>query len=142
MKPQELRIGNWIVGGSSEIVRILSINDFEIGYTEVLLEGIETREFLSYIISDCAPINLTKKIMIECGFVLNQNCGYFILEPFYATINVDESVHIGLKEPKSGLGLPKIKTLHQLQNIFYGLTEKELKWFDPDFLWNDLIRQI
>ncbi len=134
IKAEVLRIGNIIEYAG---------NGFRKGYTRVngdILFGIEESDEGSY-----NPIHLTKKILKKCGLRLDTNkgfdsdsdCKYKIYSiwddesssefniaivgyEFYLWIEIDSDQWYNYK-------WTKIDFLHQLQNLYFAITGKELK---------------
>lgn len=100
MEARELRIGNWVYRKSiNQNVRI-SINSFN-------------------DLTDYEPIELTEEILLKCGFV---NCG--ILENhFYIKGMLVWKCEEMFIHDKTGV---QLKHLHQLQNLYFALTNEEL----------------
>jgi len=80
-------------------------------------------------ISEFEPIELTEELLLKCGFVKNDNCyNYyeFSLEP----INEKEYFVIlkyTLPIAWAKLNQLPISSLHQLQNVYFALTQTELQ---------------
>lgn len=129
IQPNELRIGNWVLeGGEPSLIYSLSIggltfhkvNDINI-HNETLLV-LETHE------DRFAPIPLTPEILEQCGVaVFDNKPGVFILpnSPFLITEGegyYSLSIGVGLHQH-----LIRIFDLHQLQNLYFALTGRELE---------------
>ncbi len=133
IKPEELRIGNYVTNEFykeyKEFIRVEDLN--EIGINLFVDDDSESYEIAEYFInvthkySELYGIPITEEILLKCGFVRchdkeykysfnEDNC--LILSPYkgkYIMCDIDISV--------------VVKYLHQLQNLFYSLTQKELK---------------
>lgn len=126
IKPEELRIGNWVrVGDIESTVDCLSISSI----------GLQGNLFTNYFKS-VDPILLTPEILNKCGLekVTGNEYNMFKIPPHYLigiyeetvsfVISIDEVKHLvwhGLKPPYW-----KFKSLHQLQNLYFALTGEEL----------------
>jgi len=123
MKASELRIGNKIMDISGFIGSVSSIHDDEtvklINDEGVLLDWMRADLFL--------PIPLTEEILLKCGF-----------EPFGSKMNLwgNKKCYIKVKNwlvyKFELLGCYiyldyDLKHLHQLQNLYFSLTNEELK---------------
>jgi len=117
LRGKELRIGNYI-GFGSLYCKVIEIQK-ECFYVEDIIEKQEFKNTTFKL----EPIQLTEELLLKCGFELNNGCfifnnGCFELRydngSFYFII---ENQHLYLE----------INSLHQLQNIFFALTNKELK---------------
>lgn len=115
MKANELRIGNWIHSSSLNKDRqVWSFYD------------------LHYFLENMKPIELTEEWLIKLGFkdkqeeVENCNINYtYSKNPQFwiqKHTEVDEHIFYGLNNSIEVF----IKSVHQLQNLFYCLTGKEL----------------
>jgi len=120
IQPNELRIGNNIFNGV-----IVAVNEdhfiFNDGYSNW-----SSKRFNSEVL---APIPITPEILERLGFVQNQtHKRYWHIEKFrYNTTKMLLDIDTGHRNGE-GIGwmCVKIQYLHQLQNLFYALTNKEL----------------
>lgn len=110
IQANELRIGNWVSkNGISVRVEYYFLNDDHYG----LLDGG----------IDYNPIPLTAEILAKCGAQWDGDDYYNL---------IDSSDEILINWSESGLRvdhieLPHIKYVHQLQNVYFALTGKELE---------------
>lgn len=127
MKSTELRIGNFIqekynpikyfapiISINSELVRVASRPDMEFDFTQI------------------EPIPLTEEWLLKFGF--EELNGRLIK---YATTSFRRLIwnNVGLFLDFSGHGeLLNIHYVHQLQNLYFALTEEELKQSNNEFL--------
>lgn len=120
MQVNEIRIGNLTKQG--EIVQIRE-NSARVEY---LFEGILKQSYVNYI--NLEPIPLTEEILLNCGFELINN-------EFYRTKNHELNLFWTVNKNKM---IPEytekrlvtgydFKHLHQLQNLYFALTGKELE---------------
>lgn len=109
MESRDLRVGNYLL-----------YNDRVVIVDEILFEGINlTHEGAEYEYRDLKPIELSEEILLKCGFVpcsiiennfnIKGMCIWKCNDMFLCDKN---GVHI--------------KHLHQLQNLYWCLTNKEL----------------
>lgn len=109
MKAQELRIGNWVYQQSSKMVKE------EVYTTPCKIQTINSQTGFKY-----QPIPLTEEILLNCGFI---PCS--IIDDEFSlngmTILKDWGVFTCKKTEV------EIEYVHQLQNIFYILTNQELE---------------
>ncbi|WP_396180038.1 hypothetical protein [Flavobacterium sp.] len=129
MKAQDLRIGNLVktprgiksINGLGFKDTVVSSKDYYATFNN-LHEG--------YFLDHCEPIPLTEEILLKCGFEFVRNND----EPFYQLIKngiVFNSDYLSVEDSidcafNIGNNLLKFKYLHQLQNIFFTLTNEEL----------------
>lgn len=134
MKPEELRIGNYVTinnkkaysglkGIPFKVVGIQKLERYSIQLSNN--EYYDYNQFIEFI----QPITLTEELLLKCGF-----------EKILGGIGWDKFIKDGVElsfAPLVGGGyIPvyrfnndyiKIRFLHQLQNLFYTLTQKELE---------------
>lgn len=108
--PSELRIGNWvnIDNNQTTVCHIMGDEDY------------------------FKPIPLTPEILKKCGFEVLQADGTMnktIAYNGYLAISTytDDCKYWKIKNYYAGTNA-KIKYLHQLQNLYYALTDKELNY--------------
>lgn len=125
MNANELRIGNWVTV-DTVFGRQVNIQ-------------IKQRDF-NKDIGDFVPIPLTSDILLKIGFTRKRDGSYFWFEynklRKFQLITCDNHygkqdkwfVGVQFKDAESCEWLDhKIKTLHQLQNLYFALTGTELK---------------
>lgn len=134
MKPEELRIGNYVTinnhncysglkGIPFKVVGIQKLERYSIQLSNN--EYYDYNQFIEFI----QPITLTEELLLKCGF-----------EKILGGIGWDKFIKDGVElsfAPLVGGGyIPvyrfnndyiKIRFIHQLQNLFYTLTQKELE---------------
>ena len=123
MQVEELRIGNYLyyrhIDGymKEEIVKICSINN------EYLLD----KENCTLGYNELKPIPLTEEVLLKCGFEKNnihkdpsmyEYCIDYM--PYIRTIDNSKTFEISFYATR-------IEYLHQLQNLYFALTGKELE---------------
>lgn len=99
----ELRVGNW--------VRLGEYSDVQV---KVISEDVP---------NDFSPIHLTPDILGKAGFrqARKPNEDYYSFSPFAIKVAEDRNIFI-----LSGGDSYNIKSLHQLQNLYFALTGQEL----------------
>lgn len=113
MKVQELRLGNYLfIGGIERYVKVSAIFLSHFKCTDE--SGIDFNNHQNNI----KPIKLTEEILLKCGFDLNSIPyhaikGQVVLSLFRG-VWAFKHVHT------------EVKYLHQLQNLYWCLTGKEL----------------
>lgn len=124
INPKELRIDNWVLNPSNDQqhqVSILDINDMDLKYKERL------------------PIQLTPEVLEKCGFTQR----FKDKQVYDLSLGNSEKIVIGKlahhqsfqlfelqyednDENKCIYSLLPINSVHQLQNLYFTLTNKEL----------------
>lgn len=120
MKANELRIGNWVNSLFCYVIvkEIYQDNKIAVRY--------ESRKQEVLPIKDFNPVPLTPETLKMCGFVYDSEDNGDSLAESYVLDKLVWSV--GLKEMYyNNEPLPHIEYLHQLQNLVFALTGKELK---------------
>lgn len=117
MDAKELMIKNYVFNKSGEISKVFALDE----------DGISVMSNeISYLYEDIKPIPLTEQCLIDFGFKkeksLNKKTEIY-------RINLDTGHIIDYRKPYIFLGhfgLYNIKYVHQLQNLYFALTGKEL----------------
>lgn len=115
IQPNELRIGNWVKDTESDMnIKVAGLDPYEIFVGEID----EEKEI--YDCRDIEPIPLTDELLKKCGF-------REIVEKVFV-----HGEMVNLMKGDNGYCLYDrlsidISSLHQLQNIFFSLTGKELE---------------
>jgi len=132
MKYQELRIGNFLHNGS-DVVCVEAISPT---YKQAIdisnVDGLSSSScFVSLPIADLKPVPLTGEWLLRFGFVQNKSIGVgndifsgYEMEGFI--IDKDFDPIISTNEGCFGFSNP-VKYVHQLQNLVFALTGKELE---------------
>lgn len=122
MKAEELRIGNWYLGASRGNPLQATAR-----FIQQLDEGL----------LNCSPIQLTPEILEKCGFTKMNNGWNMGEHKSYMDVIFslfDDNYcqgELDLLLNGSDLPMPKVKSLHQLQNLYYALCGEELI-FNPN----------
>lgn len=126
MKREELRVGNHVYGVSD---RIEQINEIHSAYVETSFRG-GLLHYSKY--EDITPVELTNELLQRCGFNYSRPSSTVLMlnisdagEDYHCTLQVSGS---GIQICRSGIGAicPPIFHLHELQNLYFMLTKKEL----------------
>ena len=119
IKATELRIGNWVEVENYKNIQLENVHP----------EG-TTHGDDQYLISMLKPIPLTEEILLKCGFEVCYRSEFTLRldhklnYKFGAGWNLVNG-HFSVRY--IGQNFTHIKYLHQLQNLFYALTDKELQ---------------
>ena len=135
--PKELRIGNIVKDRGGKAIRVDFLEHIQDGYNTkfgqlVFLEGTEVHPMTEY--SDYAnPIPLTHEILLKTGFQYDETDEqYTICSIDFEASEEDVDRHFSLwSENKEDFecyfaDIP-IKSVHQLQNLYFALTGEELE---------------
>ena len=135
IQANELRIGNWVntpkgVGAVMQISLKTTLNT----KTHFVALKMEWRNnHYKSTLSAITPIPLTPSILENAGFVNNRYGFYemWIGDGSLCTDTVGDSITSfltkGVDDAYQEIGLAPVKYLHQLQNLYYCLTRKELE---------------
>lgn len=121
MEAKDLRIGNWVLENGS--FHQIEINDF---YNPQLFK----------------PIELTEEILLKCGFSFDRKKNYFYISfndisqfiEIYECADDSGNLFVAYltnddieTENSNPIFLLYINNLHQLQNLYFALTNEELE---------------
>ncbi len=129
MKASELRIGNYVYEDYGGIYEVININSE--GFDFVDLRKPTFNGIGRYDINSIKPIELTEEILLKCGFnttfekiteiQINEN---EVL--YYDSLEKCMSLYIPIQYEDTSLVFNHCKYLHQLQNLYFALTNNEL----------------
>lgn len=108
MKANELRVGNYTDKG---MVKSFYEHGIHVGMGKC------------YLFRDLNPIQITEEILLKCGFERSSlENDVFFIEPFECIVKEDGySAYFRL------CWIADIRYLHQLQNLYFAITGKELE---------------
>jgi len=126
IQANELRIGNLILDSKGFVLLIKSISEKNkqvSGYFPKL------NDFGSDYYDDCRPIPLTEEILTKCGFRKSKLEGYDVHfrydhQLLHSSVTSIYNADFSIKLDNVARG---VKSLHQLQNLFFALTGNELE---------------
>jgi hypothetical protein len=137
IKPNELRIGNWIISGSNGVFdnegcigKVLSIGSEESEFEQIYCECEESFEW--FFRNNYFGIPLTEVWLANLGFTKRGN--FFMKDAF----NEDLEIIFTIKEVRELFtnklicytyvnSIIPVKHVHQLQNLYFSLTGEELE---------------
>jgi len=136
MKTSDLRIGNKILGfyydyseeeeqEKSEICTVLALDS--VGATEYTI-WVEGESAIIEHYSEFKGIPLTEEILLKCGFE-NKHKNLFTFKDLIEIIFWNDEDVIGFNVwiyPTTPKKMENVKYLHQLQNLYFALTQNEL----------------
>lgn len=114
MNVKELRIGNWVLENNTKIKKVVSVS------VDTILTTSAGKQLIS-------PIPLTEQWLLDFGFrndsleMNNSKVEYLTLD--YET---DDVINCLIFQSNKLSGYSHIKYVHQLQNLYHSLTNKEL----------------
>ncbi len=124
MKTTELRIGNYVTEDySNSVYKIVNINSE--GFEYVDMHHINFKAIGRYELKGLKPIPVTEQVLIDCGFEK--------LNDSICKIAINNTIYLwyfgimGYHDKSGGIVyLCDCKHLHQLQNLYFALTNQEL----------------
>jgi hypothetical protein len=133
IKDEEIRVGNWLVYEGYKGKKFVKVTDIFNGGINMINDNYEVSP--EYDLAQLQPIPLTPEILEKCGFVQN------LLTAFRLTIAYLTNLYLHNDEgdkyntaiecmdgDAAFMYLPsEIKYLHQLQNLYFALTNQELQ---------------
>lgn len=117
MKASEIRIGNW-VRGYNLIFELESINDKWVTHPT---------ELGRFFIDDLEPIQLTEEWLLKFGFEKADEIYFIEFGVYSMTIKEYEKAKYILN-PETHFNYVDIEYVHQLQNLYFALTNEELTY--------------
>lgn len=128
-----IRIGNFFKTPDCDNFRVDEIVKMKMGFYCVKNNIGCNGSYLYGVVEDLQPIPLTEELLLKCGF--NVECYEFqikeqlllTIEDFWILYNTRTNFYVVIFSNKA---FKQIEYLHQLQNIYYDFTGKELniKW--------------
>jgi hypothetical protein len=115
MKANELRIGNWL--NHDGIFR--QVSSLHSDNTLRFKDGNSSIGCFKATLSNIKPIPLTEEILLKCGYEIN----FLDFNHFYKLHNLYLDSNF---QPIDTFITYEIKYLHQLQNLYFALTNQEL----------------
>jgi len=122
MKANELRIGNYVNEEYGGIYEVININSEVLDYVD--LRKPTFKAIGRFDINSIKPIQLTEELLLKCGFEYKNPFGYRMKQGCYLKDCLDIK---GYYFRWKGQTLAIVDSLHSLQNIFFALTNQELK---------------
>jgi hypothetical protein len=124
MKANELRIGNWVQydGIPYQIESLTKV--------DAVVHSIDIFDFRNRSLGNAEPIELTEDVLVKLGFEGEMYEFCLLADDFNITVNLIENrVEIsffGNCEAELCIKY-NVKYLHELQNVYYCLTNEELE---------------
>ena len=123
MKAQELRIGNCVYGVSDRIEQVIQLSE-----TNVTTDIVKINAPMEIGLNDISPIPLTEEWLIKIGIELEfeeLESGSKLLSWVKGAFNleIDKDGKICFEVYSHYI---EVKYVHQLQNLYFALTEEEL----------------
>tara|TARA_R110000850_G_scaffold146543_1_gene268683 strand:- start:54 stop:449 length:396 start_codon:yes stop_codon:yes gene_type:complete len=126
MKSKELRIGNYVIY-NSEVVKVNSVGRVYLSHK---------KKYVSHkiLVKNYSPIPLTEEWLLKFGFDKDSNNDYCIKGFHLEDRNIDTFLSVEkILKLKDNFGcwyfeayLRELKNVHQLQNLYFALTNEEL----------------
>lgn len=119
---KELRINNYVLC-KNEVCRVNMINRGDIVEVSTIDSDSVKECFIEEVLSDrIYPIPLTKELFLMCGFIIRDDCFEDCKNGIYFNIGNQY-----FEFDRDSGGYFYCQYLHQLQNIYFALTGKELE---------------
>ncbi|HEV7331798.1 MAG TPA: hypothetical protein VGN63_12235 [Flavisolibacter sp.] len=124
---QELRIGNFVI--ADEKLQQISMIDQASSLAATTLPG-DTQTAKTFPLENIRPVLLTDEILGQCGFLYHDYFKFWQLiesnDGFRSEMDMDRDYTIidFMRKPI----VKELTSLHQLQNIYYMLKGKELRY--------------
>ena len=124
---QELRIGNFVI--ADEKLQQISLIDHASALAAMTLPG-NAQTTMTFPLETIRPVLLTDEILEQCGFIYHAYFKFWQLiesnDGIRSEMDVDRDYTIldFMRKPIT----KRLTALHQLQNIYYVLKGKELKY--------------
>lgn len=122
IKVEDLRVGS-VLQIEGQIITVGKIDEDFISWRYNIKDRSFWNPYISLKDERLKPIELTEEILLKCGFVRDGNTDYYTCRKVGFTINLS-----GVIGYRTCIWTNEhIKHLHQLQNLYYALTNEELK---------------
>lgn len=122
MIANELRYENWVIYNDE----LWQINAVDGSADEVDLYNGDHASDVD--IDDIEPIPLTEQILVDCGFELDETATDFLLDKTVTKKDFGIYISATTFDFYNGIFSQTIKSLHQLQNLYFALTGAELTY--------------
>lgn len=110
-------LGNYIKLLNGIIKKVEIITGVAVGYWNN-----KNKDYFYQLNKSIHPIPITKEILEKCGFKLSSEKGDYVNEEIIFVYKEDNNWYLD-----TGIGGIKCNYLHQLQNAYFILTEKQLE---------------
>lgn len=118
---RELKIGNYVyLQNSKTPYKITEIGYSEIEYPRYEASGISSGAVFRTYIENLNPIPLTEALLLKCGFGRK----HFGSATIYCHLSIELDAYFCLKGVDYNI---PVRSLHQLQNLYFDLIGKELE---------------
>lgn len=130
IKANELRIGSLLLDGNGLLIKVESI--MYKGRLNVTIPSRKDIPLASINLKHCKPIPLTEEILLKCGFKKDVDGG-LVKNDVAVFLDKRFKTNLYLQTNESSLKFTwfgyecNVKHLHQLQNLYFALTNQELK---------------
>ena len=117
---RELKIGNYVyLQNSKTPYKVTEIGYSEIEYPKYEASGISSEAVFRTYVENLNPILLTEELILKCGF---EKHTWGIVTYYSPLFELDADFH--LKGVDYNI---QVKSLHQLQNLYFDLTGQKLE---------------
>lgn len=134
IKLNELRIGNLVYFGVLIVpIKSIHIESFLENETSVYVKLNDKLSHYCLDIKDVSPIPLTEEILLKCGFEYDTiNASGYLIKPLNTKCIDGYSDYLYIEKNQEAVKIRSVKDievkyLHQLQNLYFALTNEELE---------------
>lgn len=128
LKANELRIGNYL-NYQGKIIKVEGIHNRTIYHSDRQFDQVGVEKYITF-----EPIPLTEEWLLRFGFEKEHVTVNDIIINIYRLGDYEISIYLQGNETQKGYYLPHslqsrayIKYVHQIQNLYFSLTNNELK---------------
>lgn len=131
---KELRMGNYVLDRGDKIIRIDWWETLNKACMDMNINGQKVHP-LTENVEYCQPIPLTEQWLLDFGFIKDGNGHWWknLVTHYLELIEMNKwffPVFVELpelsNEQEQRVGLPRIGSVHEMQNLFFALTGEEL----------------
>lgn len=121
MKTQELRIGNLIKEGV-----IFDIGHIDGRFGVHVIEGMFDSFTKGYLLDDIHPLEITPELLEKAGFIKRGIYYHFPDNDIFKLEQYKNKNAFWLRHGRESIDCVRINYYHQLQNLYFALTGKEI----------------
>jgi len=124
METNEFRIGNYVFLHKNSIGKVTAIEQHLILINQYYVKINDTND-IYYQANQIKPIPLNEELLLKCGFVKLGDLDFFYILEYEMNFKISSDLKM-IAWYNLQLHNVKIEYLHQLQNLYFALTNNEL----------------